>query len=142
MALRTPSAKRFQAVNGLPVPVSGIINLDGKPLSQAVVTFMPGRGATYMGETDEDGHYAIASFDREGAPPGDYKVAVSYLVSAEGEPQGLARRSSLTTTPGMLTAKEQLAREYADLGRTRLSARVGPRGGTFNFEVKRAGATP
>jgi hypothetical protein len=44
-----------------PVPVSGVVTLDGNPLSLAVVTFMPGRGATYIGETDADGRYEIAS---------------------------------------------------------------------------------
>jgi hypothetical protein len=124
------------------VPVGGSVTLDRQPLANAVVTFMPEQGATFVGETDDEGHYELAGYDRRGAPPGRYKVAVSYLVSADGEPQGLEFRSGLTMPPSMLSAREQLAREYSDLGRTRLAARVGPEGGRFDFEVKRADAVP
>jgi len=125
-----------------PVPVKGVVRLEGRPLSGAVVTFLPPRGASYVGETDEAGRYVIEGAGSEGAPPGEYKVAVSYLVSAEGEPQRLASRSSLTGTPGMLTAKEQVARKFSDLGRSELKAVVGPQGGTFDFDVTREVPNP
>jgi hypothetical protein len=111
------------------VPAGGVVTLDGKPLAQAVVSFMPKHGPMAVGETDENGHYTL-SFGREGAPVGDYVVAVSYLVSAEGEPQGLAARSSLVSPPGMRTAEERLPREFSDLGRSKLRARVPPGGNT------------
>ena len=37
--------------------------------------------------------------------------------------------------PGMLSAKEQFPKEFADLGRSTLSRTVGPQGGTFDFDV-------
>lgn len=118
------------------VPTSGVITLDGKPLAKAVVSFLPKRGPTAVGETDGNGHYAL-SYGREGAPVGEYTVAVSYLVSAEGEPQGLGPRSSLSAPPGMLSAKERLPRKYSDLGQSRLRAKVPPEGNTaLDFDLE------
>jgi hypothetical protein len=119
------------------VPVGGVVTLNHKPLAKAVVMFMPRSGATSVGETDKDGRYNLESHGRRrGAPAGDYKVAISYFVSADGEPQDLAARSSMVQTPGMGSAKEQLPREYSDLGRTKLRARVGSEGGTFDFDIE------
>jgi hypothetical protein len=118
------------------VPVDGVVTLNGEPLVGAVVTFLPPRWGPGVGETDREGKYSLKNAGHKGTPPGDYKVAISYLVSADGEPQGLAPRSGLVLPPSMLTAKERLPREYSDLGRTRLTAKVGDRGGTFNFDVK------
>lgn len=122
------------------VPVSGVITLNHKPLVGAVVAFMPSSGATSVGETDASGKYELESYGRkEGAPVGSYKVAISYLLSPEGEPQGLSARSSFTPTPGFITAKERLPKEYSDLGSTKLKAEVGPRGGQFDFNIELPG---
>jgi hypothetical protein len=89
-----------------------------------------------VGETDKDGKYELESYGgKEGAPAGHYKVAVSYLVSPQGDPQGLSARSSLAPSPETTTATERLPKEYSDLGRTKLSADVGLEGGTFNFDI-------
>jgi len=124
------------------VPVSGVIRSEGRPLAKAVVTFLPARGGTGVGETGEDGRYELASYGTPGLIPGEYKVAVSYLVSAEGEPQGMEARSSFTKPPGMATATERLSPEVSDLGRTKLKATVGPKGGEFVFDVKAPSGLP
>ncbi len=119
------------------VPVGGAVTLNGKPLSHAVVTFLPPSGPSVgTGETDDEGKYTLSSMGRAGLPAGAYKVSVSYLVSADGVPQGLVARGSIVQGPGMLSAKEQLPPEYADLGRTSLAAKVPADGGTFNFDLK------
>lgn len=123
------------------VPAKGVITLNGEPLSGAVVTFLPEQWAPGVGETDEKGEYDLSTSDRPGIPPGDYKVAISLLLSAEGEPQGIGPRSSLAQPPGMLSAKEYLPREYADLGSSKLTAHVDKAGGTFDFDVKAPGVT-
>lgn len=117
------------------VPVTGVVTRGGKPLGQAVVTFLPATGPPGVAETDADGRYALSCLNRPGIPPGEYKVAVSYLVSADGAPQGLGPRSSMVQSPGMLSAREQLPREFSDLGRTSLTSRVGPSGATLNIDV-------
>lgn len=117
------------------VPAGGVITVQGKPLAHAVVSFMPKHGPIASGETDEDGRYAL-NYGREGAPVGDYVVAVSYLVSAEGEPQGVDIRSRLVLPSSMGKAQERLPREYSDLGRSKLRAKVPAKGSTaLNFDL-------
>jgi hypothetical protein len=118
------------------VPASGVVTLDGKPLAKAVVSFMPKNGPLPTGETDENGHFEMI-FGHPGVPVGEYIVAVSYFVSAEGEPQGVAARSSLSPPPGMRTAKERLPRVYSALGESTLRAKIPPEGNTaLKFDLK------
>jgi len=118
------------------VPVKGVVTINGKPRPTVVITFLPPHGpALASAETDEDGRYELRSMGGPGALPGEYKVSISYLVSDKGEPQTIGARTAQLQGLGMLTAKEQLPREYSDLGRTKLSRKVAPPGGEFNFDV-------
>ena len=118
------------------VPAGGTVTVKGKPLGRVVVTFLPPSGpAVGLGETDADGRYELLTMSREGIPAGNYKVAVSYLISDRGVPQGIGARSSQAPGPGMLSAKEQFPPEYSDLGRTQLNRTVGTDGGRFDFDV-------
>jgi hypothetical protein len=64
-----------------PVPVSGTVTLDGKPVEGATVTFLvlgddkEGRPAT--GQTDKTGTFHLKTGNEDGARPGEYKVVVS-----------------------------------------------------------------
>jgi len=120
-------------------PVSGTITLQGKPLSKAVVAFFSKSGVPSVGESGDDGRYTLQSMNMDGAPPGEYKVAISYYLSPDGEPQGLAARSAMVQSEAMLSARESLPPEYADANRTKLRAAVGDKGGEFNFDIQ---ATP
>jgi hypothetical protein len=118
------------------VPLSGVVTVGGMPLSTVVVTFLPPRGpALAVGETDKDGRYELSSMGGKGILPGVYKVAFSYLVGDDGEPQGTQARTSEVQSHGMLTAHEQLPSEYSDLGRSKLSYQVGTQGARFDFDV-------
>ncbi|WP_406697729.1 hypothetical protein V5E97_02590 [Singulisphaera sp. Ch08] len=118
------------------VPVNGVVTLHGKPMmAKAVVTFLPESGSPCVGETDENGRFTLRSQYFPGALPGDYKVAISYLVSAEGDPQGRSARDPYAGSPGLKSATERLPAEYSDLGRTRLRAKVEPQGGSINFDL-------
>ena len=60
--------------------VTGQVTLDGKPLPNAVVTFMPdGGGGTASGNTDANGNYELSHTLGKGAPIGKNKVAVTTL---------------------------------------------------------------
>src|SRR4051794_5718004 len=120
-------------------PVSGTITLQGKPLSKAVVAFFSKSGVPSVGETGDDGRYTLQSMNMDGAPPGEYKVAISYFLSPDGEPQGLAARSAMVQSEAMLAARESLPPEYSDANRTKLRATVGDKGGDFPFDIE---ATP
>jgi len=120
-------------------PVSGTITLNRKPLPKAVVAFFSKSGVPSVGETGDDGRYTLQSMNMDGAPPGEYKVAVSYFLSPDGEPQGLAARSAMVQSDAMRLARESLPPEYADANRTKFRATVGDQGGEFNFDIE---ATP
>lgn len=118
------------------VPVTGTVTLNGKPLATAVVTFLPPKWSASHGETDEKGAFELQTAGKPGILPGRYKVAISYLVSADGEPQGLGPRSAIAPPPGMATAREKLPPDISDFGRTTLTRTVPAEGGTFHFDIK------
>jgi len=67
----------------VPVPVAGVVKVDGKPLDIGWVTFHPdesrGNLSTHLsfGEIKKDGSYELTTNTKPGAPPGFYKVVVS-----------------------------------------------------------------
>jgi hypothetical protein len=116
------------------VPVDGLATINGKPVAKVVVTFLPPSGpAIGTAETDEHGKYELQTMGSKGVLPGNYKIAISYMVSDKGVPQGMTRSGAFRSNTVSFT--ERLPAEYADLGRTKLSAKVGPQGGNFNFDV-------
>ena len=62
------------------VKVSGVVTLDGTPVSGALVVYSPvadGEPAA-RGTTDADGSYNLTTYtDNDGVPPGQYKILVS-----------------------------------------------------------------
>jgi len=121
------------------VPVGGTIRLDGKPLSGAVVVFLPTdeRGKPAQSDTDENGAYSLSVLGFPGGTtPGKYRVGVSYLLSPKGRAIGLSGRGSLPPNPEAARAKELVPPRYSDLGRSELYAVVTPPGGTFDFDLQ------
>src|SRR4029450_12884003 len=58
--------------------VTGLVTLDGKPLPNAAVTFMPvGEGGNASGNTDANGNYELTHASGKGATVGKNKVAVT-----------------------------------------------------------------
>lgn len=60
-------------------PVTGVVLLDGQPLANASIQFVPaeaGRDAT--GTTNERGEFTMSTFEpKDGVAPGSYKVVIS-----------------------------------------------------------------
>ena len=118
------------------LPAGGTVTVKGKPLAGAVVTFLPPHGpAVGVGDTDEQGRYTLSCMGREGIPAGEYKVAVSYLVSDRGVPQSLGARSSQAQGPGMLSATEQFPPEYLGPRSDQAGRRGDAPGGSFDFDI-------
>ncbi len=69
------------------IPVSGSVTLDGKTVSDAVVTFIPGAGGqSASGKTDASGKFVLGSFvGGDGAMKGTYDVTVSKIHTEAGE---------------------------------------------------------
>lgn len=68
--------------SGARVPVNGEVRLDGKPLPDVTVTFIPEKGTDGLGgfgKTGSDGRFVIADSKqgRPGLAPGKYKVIVN-----------------------------------------------------------------
>lgn len=59
------------------VPISGQVLLDGVPLEQAFVKFVPPNGRPAVGETDASGHFTLTCYEpNDGATLGTHQVAV------------------------------------------------------------------
>jgi hypothetical protein len=57
---------------------TGDVTLDGKPLAEAGVLFMPkGKGTTAIGTTDAAGKFQLFTPQHDGAQPGEYWVTIS-----------------------------------------------------------------
>lgn len=63
------------------VPVNGQVTLDGQPMPETSVMFIPPTGRPASAITDQEGNYEIAyTRDSRGAPPGNYRVEISTAV--------------------------------------------------------------
>jgi hypothetical protein len=105
------------------VPVSGTVTLNGKPISEAVVTFVPKQdGKPAMGFTDEQGLFSLSTSEVDnGAIVGSYYATVTSLdgnavhVDAQGLSTGIRVRPR---------QKSILPRRYALFGTSGLSYEV------------------
>ena len=112
------------------IDVSGVVTLDGEPLPNATVRFVPEESAgdnmrAATGETDDDGEYTLEySLSRSGALPGKYKVAISTFREASIGEDGL-------DVPGK---PEKVPVVYN--GETTLSADVSEENAVHDFALK------
>lgn len=66
-------------------PVSGTVELDGKPLSEGRIVFVPvDSGRTATGQI-VDGKYSLSTDGQTGARPGSYRVAIKPPGNSVGE---------------------------------------------------------
>jgi hypothetical protein len=73
-----------------PVPVSGVVSLNGTPVEGATVIFMTADGNNAAnGFTDSAGMFSLTTGTQTGAYPGDYKVIVIKGPKVAG-PEGMA----------------------------------------------------
>ncbi len=118
-----------------PVPVEGVVKLDGQPLGGATVTFMSSedskRPAT--GYTDQAGVFHLTSFKNDdGAFPGEYRVLVTKIQAIDpppdahsGEPDAVLKHyKSLKSQE----RKSLLPGLYAGYATTPLRCKVPPDG--------------
>jgi len=110
--------------------VSGRVMMDGKPLANAAVVFIPEDGRPAGARTDADGNYVLNfSESRRGAIPGTNTVRISTLREAEKDENGK------TVVPG---SRETIPMEY-NVAST-LSFTVEPKKKNIaNFDLKSGG---
>jgi hypothetical protein len=133
-----------------PVPVSGTVTLDGKPVEGAIVTFhlvgddKEGRAVT--GRTDETGTFRLTTGNEPGARPGEYKVVIVKNVLAGPKvkmpdfpdtPEGRNQREHFLWKQfgdDQLPYRNVLPDRYADLKTTPLTCKV-PGDGPVHFPL-------
>ena len=89
-----------------PVPVSGIVTIDGKPLSSGFVRVMTESGRSAGGQIGADGRFALGCFTKvDGCLPGTHKVEVQgFKQLSETRRQWLAPRKYASSATSGLTA--------------------------------------
>lgn len=115
-------------------PVTGKLLVQGKPAEGARVTFFrtdesanrPGM-AIPSGEVDSSGVYHLQAYKPgDGAPVGDYRVAVTWL---EPVPAGVNAET--------ITRQDRLGGRYSDPSKSKLTAKVESGGGEIPpFDLK------
>jgi len=121
--------------------VEGVLTLDGEPLSEASVTFVPTSDGptieTAMGMTNDRGVYKLSSMNGKpmaGAVAGEYKVLVS-KVHAESLTDGLEYGATMGyAVPYRQT--QLLPHIYRDMQETPFSATVKKGKNKIDLELK------
>jgi hypothetical protein len=104
-------------------PVSGKVTLDGKPLPDGQVSFVPDKEkgnkapATPFGKI-KDGSYSLETKGQPGAPAGAYKIMV------------------ITRYPGSPEKNPELPKRYADAGNSGLAVEVSPTPAAGAYDLK------
>ncbi|UUO07289.1 carboxypeptidase-like regulatory domain-containing protein [Blastopirellula sp. J2-11] len=105
------------------VPVSGRVTLDGAPLADATVSFIPEQGRPASGTTNAEGRFELTTLDPgDGVMPGDHKVTVMKYADHDAEKNPYARLVSLVPV------------HYVELKTTPLTVSV-PKSGDSNVEI-------
>jgi|SRR5947209_409262 len=122
------------------VPVSGTVALDGQPLANATVTFIPKDGTPGfggVGRTDAAGKYKLLGSrdDAPGVPPGEYRVVIGKRLM----PDGSEVPADDKTPPMNSPARESLPGEYSSMSASSLGASVQPGVGPIDFALKKSG---
>jgi hypothetical protein len=125
------------------VPVSGTVTLNGKPLKDAAITFLPEDSSTgaFPGEdiTGPEGNYKAMTRGRSGLTPGKYKVVViKSLADTTKVPEAfkddpfMAKLSMEGTADPAGPRKDAKPTEI----KGEFEREVEPAGGTLDFDVK------
>lgn len=108
------------------VPVTGTVTLDGKPLTEAVVRFIPAdpkaNGGT--GKTDAEGKYSVTHTLNKGVPAGSYKVVIEQYKSRDGKPLKMEEGIDIEQLKMQNMVQQSLPPKYSDFNKTELKADV------------------
>ncbi|SIO36213.1 hypothetical protein SAMN05444166_4100 [Singulisphaera sp. GP187] len=129
------------------VPVKGTVTLDGKPMANAMISFIPEAGndaSTAGGDTTgPDGNYLAQYRNRNGLAPGKYKVTIVPGVaegSAGGIPEEFKGDPFMAAEGARVAAASRPAAKKVEI-KGEFDAEVTGSDSPLNFEVKAASAT-
>ena len=130
----------FLAGCGSTSSVSGTVTLDGKPLADATVQFVPdGAGKDATGQTDKNGYFSMSTFNPgDGVVAGKYKVVISPPLG-EVDKTVHANSGDAMNAPPKAPAKKaagtKFPEKYTRPDQTPLTQEV-PTKGSLKFELK------
>ena len=120
--------------------VSGTVTLDGKPLADATVQFVPdGVGRDATGQTDKNGYFSMSTLKPgDGVVAGNYKVVISRPLG-EVDKTVHATSGDAMNVPAKAPVKKDAGpafpKKYTQPGLTPLTQEV-PVSGSLKFDVK------
>ena len=89
--------------------VEGRVTMDGKPLADAAVVFVPENGRPSGARTDENGHYVLNfAQERKGAIPGTSTVRIMTMRDADRDENGQAIPGRPETVPAIYNTESTL----------------------------------
>jgi len=125
------------------VPCTGSVTMGGKPLTQAMVLFIPDvstQGQGGSAQTDDSGKYTVSSRNSKGETipgiiPGKYRVSFSRMVKPDGSVWVPDPTSS--AGPATFGAREELPLKYSDPANSIQIAEVKAGGAPVDFDLRK-----
>ncbi|HIK91272.1 MAG TPA: carboxypeptidase regulatory-like domain-containing protein [Planctomycetes bacterium] len=112
--------------------VEGKVTMDGQPLANAAVVFVPENGRPSGARTNAQGEYELTFTEgRRGATPGKYKVRITTLSDTGFDDDGQSTPGSPETVPMQFNASTTLTFEV-----------VANTANVANFEITSEGDLP
>ncbi len=111
-------------------PVTGVVRLNGEPLKNADIMFLPtASNLEASGRSDDEGKYELHVRTKNGAVAGTYKVTISKRVREDGSEFPEDRSN-------MGVGKESLPVKYVDRNSTDLTAEVIEGANEIDFDLQ------
>lgn len=125
------------------VPVKGRVTLDGEPLANASISFIPqGEGRQATGTSDANGEFTMSTIDpKDGALPGTYKVAIVPTSPMDQTPEGLSADEAMAAAAAAAAKRKgkpagpEVPEAYTRVDKTPLTQEVPPKGPIL-YEIK------
>lgn len=110
-------------------PAKGRVTLDGQPVSDAAVAFMPvGGGPMAVGKTNAQGVFVLETTNKTGAVVGEHTVSIIKLLETGYNEDG-------TIGPGGIKTQWLVPRKYSRAENSGLTATVGKGDAEHVFEL-------
>ena len=110
-------------------PASGKVTLDGQPLADAAVNFVPvDGGPVASGVTDDQGRFSLATVNKAGAVPGQHHVTITKQIVTGITEDG-------TIEPGEIQTEWIVPERYSKPDTSGLTATVGGQQKEHTFDL-------